>query len=117
MVSWWSLNQARLWQVSPRPISMLARMYSDGDDDDAELESFDGVLKIDPELGAVWIKSEDAGGRDRPVSKMRMALSFLFFSNPAAKNSVERLFHARLLQGRPPYNKSKSYTLSWNCRN
>ena len=103
MVSWWSLNQARLWQVSPRPISILARMYSDGDDDEVvvELESLAGVLKIDPEVGTVWMKSDEAGGSDLPVSKMRMAESFRFFSNPAARNSVERLFQARLLQGRP----------------
>ena len=31
----------------------------------------------------------EAGGKVRPVSKISMAQSFRFFSNPAAKNSVE----------------------------
>ena len=85
---------------------MLARMYSDGGAaDDDGLGSLLGVLKIELELEvetAAGMNSADAGGSVRPVSKMRMAQSFRFFSNPAAKNSVEAMFHARLLQGRPP---------------
>jgi hypothetical protein len=90
---------------------MLARMYSDGGAADGDgLGSLLGVLKIEPEVGTTaGMNSAEAGGRVRPVSKMRMAQSFRFFSNPAAKNSVDAMFHAKLLQGRPPYKQNYVY--------
>jgi hypothetical protein len=85
---------------------MLARMYSAGGVDWGIGSLLGVLLKI--ELGfevgtAAEMNSDaDAGGSVLPVSKMRMAQSFRFFSNPAAKNSVEVWFQARLLHGRPP---------------